>query len=193
VIAMPAWLEDNGAILLGLLALAALFLFVAWWRRRKQGLLVGAVVLAALVALGALYLFVLAGETDRQQIARKINEMSAAVKAGNPDGVFQHIAKDFRYKSTDRSAFRKRVEDHMKARTVTEVVAWDIGPVTVNRTQRTATANFMVRGKGTLGDSAPHACEATFVLEPDNQWRMVGFKLFNSFVNANQEINVPGL
>src|SRR5262245_10892582 len=123
---MPAWLEDNGALLLGLLALAAGFSLVAWWRRRKRPLLVAAGALAGLAALGALYLYARAPETDRQQIRRKILAMGDAVKARNAQGIFTHLSDEFRFRSMDKAQFRNLAEQAMRTGQVQEVRVFEI-------------------------------------------------------------------
>src|SRR5262249_52742942 len=82
---------------------------------------------AAVARTGAAWLLVhfsalLFGESDQQQIERKIREMAAAVKTADLDRIFRHISDDFRYRNHDKPAFRQKADEVMRKRKVDEVV-----------------------------------------------------------------------
>ena len=111
----------------------------------------------------------------------------------NLDRIFSHISRDFRYRSLDRNAFRQRSEDVLRNRNVEEVVVWDFERGDADRKERRGTVRFMVKPRGNWqGNEAGYLCEARFVLDPDGQWRMSGFQIFNPFRESNQELIVPG-
>jgi hypothetical protein len=131
------------------------------------------------------------GETDSQQIERKIRAMAAAVKSNNVDRIFSHISESFHFGSHDKASFRRRAEEVIRARDVEEVIVWDFERGDIARDKRTAKMSFMVKARSSWrGSEAGYRCDADFVLDPDGQWRMGGFQLFNPF-RANEPIPLP--
>jgi hypothetical protein len=193
---MQSWLSDNFALFIMLLSIAALALAYLWWGSRRRYYAfgaVGAVAFMGLVCLLVYLLPLLLGESDGQQIERKIREMAAAVKAGNLDRAFRHISSDFRFGSLDRAAFRQRAEEAIRRRHVEEVIVWDFERGEIARQTRTAKVSFMVKGTGDWrGSELGYRCDADFVLDLDGQWRMRGFQLFNPFRESNEPIPIPG-
>lgn len=191
---MPTWLENNGGLLLALLVLGTGFALVVWWQRRQRYALYTALGLAGLAAMGALYLYVLASESDRQQLERKIRELAASVKDRKLAQAFEHVSQDFSYKGRDKATFLKAAEAAVRDFDLEEIVVWDFEPVEINRDKRRAVLSFMVKARGSFrGRETPYRCEATFVLEPANQWRVTHFALFNPFVDTRQPIDIPGI
>jgi hypothetical protein len=193
---MQSWLLDNFALLIMLLSIAALALAWAWWRtrRRRYGLAAtSAVGLMGLVCLLVYLLPLLFGETDSQQIERKIREMAGAVKTRNLDRIFSHISERFLFGSLDKATFRRKAEEVMNTRDVEEVVVWDFERGEISREQRTGKVRFMVKARGNWrGSEAGYRCDADFVLDPDGQWRMRGFQIFNPFRESDQPLPIPG-
>lgn len=84
---MTAWLADNLGFLSALLVTVALLLGFLWWKTKRRAYALGSG--GALALLGVAYLVSLvSGESDRQQLERKINEMAAAVTARDLDRIF---------------------------------------------------------------------------------------------------------
>lgn len=193
---MQSWLSDNLALLTVLLSIIALALAYAWWgtRRRRYALGTG----AAVALIGLLYLLIyllplVFGETDGQQIERKVREMAAAVKARDLDRAFRHISRDFRFGSLDRTAFRQRAEEAIRHENVDDVLVWEFERGEISRQTRTAKVSFMVKVRGNWrGSEVGYRCDADFVLEPDDQWRMRGFQIFKPFMETNEPIHIPG-
>jgi hypothetical protein len=193
---MHSWLLDNFALLIMLLSIAALALAYVWWRTRRKYYAFAAGAAVALMGLVCLLVYLLPllfGESDGQQIERKIREMAAAVKERNLDRIFSHISRDFRFGSHDKAAFRQRAEETIRRRDVEEVVVWDFERGEIARERRTAKISFMVKARGNWqGSEAGYRCDADFVLDPDGQWRMRSFQIFNPFRESNEPINIPG-
>jgi hypothetical protein len=193
---MQSWLSDNFDILVILLGIIALGLGYFWWRTRKRYFALGAglaVVLVGLVCLLPYLLPLILGESDSQQIERKIREMAASVKARNLDRIFRHVSNSFHFRSLDKLAFRQRSEEVIRRRDVEEVVVWDFERGEISREKRSATVRFTVKARSKWqGSEFPYRCEADFVLDSDGQWRMRGFQLFNPLVNSNEPIDIPG-
>jgi hypothetical protein len=193
---MQSWLSDNFDILVILLSILALALGYFWWRTRKRYFALGAgvaVLLGGLVCLLLYFLPFILGESDSQQIERKIREMAAGVKARNLDRIFQHISSTFHFVSFDKAAFRQRAEEIIRRRDVDEVVVWDFERGEIAREKRTGKISFMVKARSDLrGSDIPYRCEADFVLDSDGQWRMSGFQIFKPFVDSKEPIHIPG-
>lgn len=193
---MQSWLEDNfWFLIIGLSIFGLAFAYLGWrTRQRYYAIAAGtAVILMGLVWLLPLVLPRLFGESDSQQIRRKIREMADAVKVADLDRIFSHISRDFNYRGHGRADFRQRSAEVLRSRQVEAVIVWDFEDLEIARKDRTAKVRFLVKPRGPWqGSEAGYPCEADFVLDSDGQWRMKGFQIFNPFVESDQPIPVPG-
>jgi hypothetical protein len=212
---MANWLHDNLTVLTMLLGTAALVLLVLWWqtRQRKRAELaierptqasrilqwrnrerkIAFLAVAVVVLLAAIWLITLFHETESRKIKEAIDEMRAGVQARDVERIFQHVSKDFRYHAHDRETFKGLSREILRRRDVEDVLIWDFEPEKISREDRTATVVFKAKPKGNwAGSEAFYLCRAEFVLDPDGKWRLKGFKVFNPFVNTNEEISIPG-
>jgi hypothetical protein len=194
---MQNWLQDNSALLIIVLSIAALLFGYGWFTTRRRYYALGAgtaVVLLGLICVLRFLLPLLFGETDAQQIKRKIEDMAAGVKAHNVQQIFRNISEEFRFGSHDKASFRRRAEEVLRSREVDEVIFWEFESGEISREKRTAKVSFMVKARGNWrGSEAGYPCEADFVLDPDGQWRMKGFQLFKPFVDSKEPMPIPGL
>ncbi len=189
---MLAWLIDNATVVYVILGLVALAFLVALWMKRKRAYAIGLVVSVALIALFLLLTFVV--PTDRSRIIRAIGEMEQGVKTRDTDRIFAQISDRFRLGGVDKPAFRRFVDGVLRNGQVTEVHAWDFETPEVSRPKRTATIGFQVKPRGPLaGEDVPYRCKATFVLDPDDQWRLQTFQVFNPFVDTDKPLQIPEL
>lgn len=193
---MHSWLVDNFELIVIALSITAVVFGFIWWRtrNRRAALVAG----AAVASVGLVWLLIqilplVFGKSDSQQIESKIREMAAAVKDANLERIFSHISNDFRYRGHDKAAFRQRAADVLRSRHVEDVIVWDFERGEVARATRKGKISFMVKARGNWqGSDAGYLCEAEFVLDPDNQWRMKGFEIFNPFRESTQPIPLPG-
>jgi hypothetical protein len=192
---MQNWLLDNLALITILLSIVTLAFVFVWWRTRRRPYALGAVTAVTLLGLVWLLLYALPllfGETDSQQIERKIRAMAAAVKTRDLDRIFSHISESFHFGSHDKAAFRRRSEEVIRAGEVEEVIVWDFQRGDIARDQRTGKISFMVKARASWrGSEAGYRCDADFVLDSDGQWRMGGFQLFNPFRESKEPIPLP--
>jgi ketosteroid isomerase-like protein len=185
------WLfEGRLAVYLALASVAAVCVML-WTRNRKRRWLYLACVPVLLI--GVYFLLDLLVETRREQIGRKLKEMSAAVQARDVDRIFRHISEDFRLEqrgtSMDKAAFRRAVDTVFRNRVVDRVHIWDIAIGA-----RAGDVVFRVKPTGQrIPDHPGFVCRATFVQDADGQWRMAGFQVFDPLVNADQPIDIPQL
>ncbi len=193
---MQNWLLDNLALITILLSIVTLAFVFVWWRTRRRPYALGAVTAVTLLGLVWLLLYALPllfGETDSQQIERKIRAMAAAVKTRDLDRIFSHISESFHFGSHDKASFRRRSEEVIRAGEVEEVIVWDFQRGDIARDKRTGKVSFMVKARASWrGSEAGYRCDADFVLDPDGQWRMHGFQLFNPFRESKEPLQIPG-
>jgi hypothetical protein len=187
---MLSWLVDHATgvyIVLGIVALAFL---IALWVTRKRRYAIGIAVPASLALL--LFLLTLLLPTDRTQIQHAIDEMGAGVRERNTDRIFDQISDQFHLGSQDKKAFRGAVDPILRRGEVTEIQVWDVRDFEISRDNRTATVVFQVKPQpAERFDNLFYRCKATFVLDPDEHWRMSNFQLFNPFVDTDKPIEVP--
>jgi hypothetical protein len=183
---MPSWLVDDASVLYVLLGIVALGLAAGWWFTRQRSYLIGlGVVVLLLVGVWLLGRLI---ETDAKQIKGKLEAMAAGVEARNPDQIFTHISKDFLYRGrVTKDAFRQKHESDIRNGEVQKIKIWDVDVRNVDRTQRTATVFFKTKAEGmVVRDYQFFNCRATFVLDPDDQWRLKDFQLFPPTTDPGQ-------
>ena len=155
---------------------------------RKWSLITSGV---GLVLLLALFLCDRVFESDREQIHRKMKEMSDGVRERNMDKVFQHVSDSFRIGLVDKPALRRLAEADQQNHQVDEIPVWDerLEPITDGKN---AVMTFMFKVRGNQGEM-PFRGKAYFVRDPDGQWRIQRFEVFNFTGDGNTPIQIPGL
>jgi hypothetical protein len=185
------WLFEGRLAVYLVLAATAAVLVMLWTRDRKRRWLLLAGFPVAL--MGLYFLLDLMVETGREQIGRKLQAMSAAVRARDADGILTHVSESFQYEQsgriTDKVAFRRAVESAFDHRDVDEV---RISGAAMG--EKAGKVTFMVKPVGgrVREVTLVFFCEATFVKDPDGQWRLGGFILCNP-VDHKERILIPGL
>jgi hypothetical protein len=184
---MLEWLVDHAVAVYVVLGLIALGLLVALWLTRKRPYALGLVVVLAAAALFALLtLFV---PTDQTRIIGAIKDMEAGVRAHSAERIFANISDQFRLGGLDKTRFRQWVDQHVNQ--VDTITPSDFDKLHVDRVARRATLEFNVKPKGPLtGDTAFYLIRATFVLDPDDRWRLKTFEAFNPFVDSDRPMDV---
>jgi hypothetical protein len=183
--------EESGPIYAVLFLIAAVSCFLYWNRRQTRYVAVGAV---CVVLVAGLWFLASHYESDGQQIARKIDDMGKGVEARDLDRIFANISNGFRFENLDKKAFRKGAEDIIHRRDVTQISVWEFAAESISREKREANVSFKVKPRGNFGgDAAYYLVRARFVLDPDGEWRMQGFQVFNPFVDTKTPLQIPGL
>jgi hypothetical protein len=197
------WLFEGRPTVYVILAAAAVLLLVAWWQTRKRYWLYGGVAFLGLI--GLYFLLDRLKETDREQIRRKVEEMAAAVSERNVERIFANVSEQFHLNGSGRAAFRQLAERALSRGEVTDVTVWDFAFPEDFRTKvrRTGTAgapeadgarvSFMVKPQGPRLGAPFFRCDATFVRDPNGQWRLFTFQLFQPGVDSNQPFQIPQL
>jgi ketosteroid isomerase-like protein len=194
---MPSWLVDDPTTVYLVLGLLALVLGVVWWMNRGEdfgkkkldwvrGLIARRLTLNQCCAMGLTLIGVLAlavlllgffVDTDQKRIQRAIREMSDGVKERNVDKIFSHISNQFSLAGRTKESFRPMVERHIEHGDITEVAAWGFEEAKFSEDKKEATIEFLIRPKGNM-TQAWYRCLATFVRDPDGQWRLRTFSVF---------------
>jgi hypothetical protein len=191
---MHTWLCDNLSLSVILLGTTTLVLGYAWWRTRQRSYAYGAGASIALIGAACLAVYLiplLFGESDVQQIERKIREMAAGAKARDLDRISRHLAENFLYGSSDKRAFIGKAGEALIRHDVEDVVVWDFEFGEVSRSKPACKVAFKAKPKGNWrGSEVYYRCVAEFVIEPDSQWRMRTFRIFLG--DTNQEATIPG-
>jgi hypothetical protein len=178
------WLfEGRPAVYVTLGVLAVLFAAL-WWRDRRRAWLyaLGVVALLAVVYLVLDRLV----ETRGEQITRRLQTIEKAVKAGNPELVMRQFSPQFTYRGVTRDRFHNMVIDRLKSKFVDDMTIWE-----VRIPDASGKVFFKAKPKGaTLGDYPGFQVRADFVQDADGQWRMMGFEVYNLFVDAETPIDI---
>ncbi len=195
---MPSWLVDDPTTVYLVLGLLALVLGVVWWMNRGEdfgkkrlgwlrGLIARRLTLNQFCAMGLTLIAVLAVvvlllgifvDTDQRRIQRAIREMSDGVRERNVDKIFSHISNQFNLAGRTKESFRPMVEGYIRNGDITEVAAWGFEEPEFTKDNE-AKIEFMIKPKGSLiKPQAWFRCVATFVRDPDGQWRLRTFSVF---------------
>jgi hypothetical protein len=167
-------------------------------RQRKFAVLAGTIVLF----LAALWLFASLGSSDTRKIKHALEEMSAGVESHDLNRIFAHVSDQFQQgmptfgsagSTLGKEAFRQRSESIILSRNVTRVSVWSIEVTELSRANRLAKVTFYAKPRGNWESEVYYLIRAQFVLDPDDQWRLKGFEVFNPFVETNQPIQIPGM
>jgi hypothetical protein len=184
-----------------LLTLIGAVLVLAWWRTRRWKFLVGVIGVAGVYVVFAV--FTILNETPHQQIDRKIHEMTTAIAAHDLDRAFAHISDDFAVNNVNKAGLRRMAEMALRQYPISEVPVWDVQwpesePYTLQyrsgsewRKAPGEKVAFEFKVKSSTDDPGYWLrCEAIFVQDPDDQWRMKSFELFRGGPGG-QKLNYP--
>ncbi len=187
---MPDWLfEGNLFVYIVLLLLEGLALLLWYQRRSRQDLL------AAGIVVGLLALYFLLDrlvETDREQMERKMNEIVAGLNKRDMEPVMRHISEKFKFRDYNRDAMRKKVQDAIADHNIRNIRIWDLEVKEASRDKKTAKVNFFVKADSDWGTPEPSLlCRTVWVLDPDGQWRLQTFDLYNPVVDTDVPLSYP--
>jgi hypothetical protein len=184
------WLLDHKFTAYFVLAAGLVASLAFWWRSRNRRL----IGVAAACAVLLLCVFVLdrAIETDGEQMSRKVQAVAAAVTANEMDAVFQHVSESFDRGGVDKKRFREFCTSERSRGQITEVQVWNLTPQDVSRPNRTAAVRFNFKARGNGGESPSNwDAKVTFTLDPDGQWRVKTFDVYDMLNQSNTPIPIP--
>jgi hypothetical protein len=193
---MPSWLVDHPTLIDVLLIVIALACAIRWWQGHKDRSLFG--VIGAVLVLVVIWLLGLFLPSDAKKIDHALQEMSVGVQTHDVNRIFQHVSEQFEqgsptFTSTlNKAAFRQRAESIIGNRHVTEVRVWDVKVEEFSPDKRQAKVTFSAKPKGDWSQDVFYRVRAEFVLDPDGQWRLKGFRVFNPYVESETPLTIPG-
>lgn len=177
---MPSWLAEDPTVVYFILGLVALALTAGWWMTRLGKFAVGAVVAVLLILLVRLIDYCVV--TDREKIVGSVRTMAEGVDERDIDKIFSRVSARFRLKGLDKAGFRGWAEPHIRNGDVSSIRVWGFTRGSVDRERGTATIEFLVKGHGAWERGGEFfRCKAAFLLDPDGEWRMSGFELFQPY------------
>jgi ketosteroid isomerase-like protein len=187
---MSNYVYDNATLLSMLLGLTALTLLALWWRTRRWTLALGGGITVGLIGL----VWLLASFSDQRRLERTVEDMAAAVEAKDLDRILKHVAEDFHFQSTNKASLRKNMADTINSGNLTAAKVWDFEIVELSHETHTAKIAFKVKPVGNWGSSTQFfRCEALMGIDPDGEFRMKTFQIFNPFVETRSTpLSVPG-
>jgi len=185
---MPTALSDPSMSLYAILGVATVLLGIIALRRQKRSDAINFCI--PLVALIALFVIGKAVESPREQTERKIKEMSQASLNKKHDDIFKHVSDSFKYKSLDKKSLQEKAKQ-----------AYEMG-FGGFEWYNLARSSFRPMEDGTIEQGfgvkhmgeppLPFYVKGTFKKDPDGEWRLVTFKLYDP-INMNDEKEIPGL
>ncbi len=184
---MPTALSDP-SMLYAILAVATVLPGIMAIRRQKRSDAINFCV--ALVALIALFVIDTVVESPREQTERKINEMGQASLDKKYDKLFKHVSDSFKYKSLDKKALQEKAKQ-ADGQGFGGFEVYDLARSSFKPMEDgTIEQGFGVKHKGE--QQLQLYVKGTFKKDPDGEWRLVTFKLFDP-INMNDEKEIPGL
>ena len=181
---MLAWIADQANVFYFVFGVAVLLLLALGWRTRRAkywSYAAGAASLLLLVFI--LTKFVV---TDRQQIALNLEAMRRATIDANPDALFAHISKDFRFGTRTRDELYNRVAAAIKTNKIKQI-SFSRQQVTVNGNSGEAFFNF--HADADVG-RYPASANARFVREA-GQWKLIELHILQ--IGTTNRQFVPGI
>jgi hypothetical protein len=186
------WLFDHRTTVSLLAGTAAIVLLFSWFNTKKRLLIQAA---AVVVSLLSLFLAVgLVYKTPTQKVTRAIQAMAENVSIRNVPGVLEYVSDEFAYSSHNKATLRTFVDSAVQGEGIEELKVWDFERAQFPRPapgdKETGTISFKFKVRGPTYSTEPYwHCNATFVKDPDGQWRLLTFQVFP--FNSKDEYRVP--
>jgi hypothetical protein len=187
---MPTWLSDPSNTFY-ILALVFALVAVGLWVHKKDrpnlvraAAVVGLVVLVVLIDLGF--------KSPREESVDKVKEISAAINDKDWGRFEANLSSGFEYKGHDKAKFVEKVKSAVTAHGPV-TTAWDFK--VPDDLKPKGPDEFLVQFEGkaeAAGKPFMAHIVATFVKDPDGQWRLKTFTAYD-YIQKRQPIDVPGL
>ena len=184
---MPTFLSDPSPVVLVAFGVVVLAVGGLWVRYRTRALLAAFAVL--LVLLVGWVAAALLAESPREEAVRRVNAMADAVTKKDWAKFGENVSKSFE-KGKLRKVDLKGYFDQGTAYDL-RAVAWDFALTDPPRvTDTEVVIRFDGKAETARGEPLVRHFEATFVKDPDGQFRMKTYRAFN-YVQKNQPEDFP--
>jgi hypothetical protein len=186
-----SWFVDNASALYVLLGIVAAGLVATCYLNKRVKFLGFAA--GVIVLMGLLWLITQYGTSDAQQLEKNVNAMADAVKNGNVDELFKHVSKDFRMKDMTRDVLYAAARTSIESHKVSDIRITQFEVEDISRANKTAKVRFKVTAWA-AGTDTPHpfVTRGEFALEGE-QWKLKSMRFYKTFVDTDQEIDLPGI
>jgi hypothetical protein len=187
---MPTFLSDPSISLYIVLSIVVFVLFGIWINRRQRGDLIR--LLAGVAVLVALFLVDRFVESPREESTRKMQEIVTATKAKSADGVGKHISESFEYNKWNKARLLEWVKSVYGNTQFEGIDTSGYGRSEFEKIDDNKVKIIFEVWPTSYGlPDYRHFCTATFVKDPDGQFRMQTFKLTKKHPSAGEEPVVP--
>ena len=176
------WLFEGRLTVFILLLLAGAVLLLLWWQQRSRRLLK---ILGVVAGLALLYFLLdVLVTTDREHITARVRDMAEAFNKRELDHLFANISDNFRSRTygMDKKGLRAATAGALERYNVHANVK-NIQVSDIDREQRTAKVSFTALVDYGASYRPPVTCEADFVLEGEDQWRMKDIRFYKLLVD----------
>jgi hypothetical protein len=188
------WLFDGCLPVSLVIGAAGVGLLFAWYRTSQYAFGLGGIIFIALLVIFIAGCFIY-GETAREQIERKVQEMVKGVDQKDVNKIFNHVSDRFEYtqgtSKLNKQELRNYATDALRRPELRGMIASQISVDPIDRDAGKALARFMVNVLGENDARALFNVEAEFTLDPDKQWRMKSFKLHQGIGDQRDQISLP--
>ena len=185
---MPTVLSDPAPVYLVVYALAALVALAVWYQRRDKKSRKAMIAMVSIVVL--LFFFSFWFESPREKAIGRVHAVIAAMNRFDSGQAVEHVSDRFDYRGAKKSDLRNAELNQILQGHQAVISAWGFSrnDVSYDYTGNAVTVGFGVNVTGTLGSRPGFYVKATAVKDPDGEWRIGGFKVYE---NAMQQTNSP--
>jgi hypothetical protein len=184
---MPTALSDPSPTLYLVLGVVTVIFGAIALRRQRRSDVINFLIPAALLV--ALFVIDRLFESPREAAVRKIQEMGTASRDRKYDDLFRHVSDSFKYRSLDKKGLRDRARQ-AEAMGFGGIAEYDLARSGFKSIDdNTVEQGFRVKHTGQ--PELHFYVVATFKKDPDGEWRITTFKLYDP-VNVNDEKDIPG-
>ena len=184
---MPTFLSDpTQAFYLILIAFFVIALVIAGKNQDRRSFQTLGI---ATVALAGIFLIDFMVESPREQAVRKIEEISAAINERNTEKMLEHVSESFEYKGKKKPDLAQAID--LARREDVNTATWEFNRDRVVAGAADIEIAFDAKAENRRGQPFMAHFRARFVKDPDGQYRLQTFKVYN-IVQKDSEQDIPG-
>lgn len=188
---MPTFLSDPPQALLLLLAVVAIVAAVPLARNQDRRSLF--VFLGCLAPLLLLLLLDRLVESPREEASRKVRAMADAATAADGARFVEHLSASFRIGPADREKVRNSPAWGLVRQYQARIAVWGLDASDAeSKGPNEIVVGFYAKAQTPSNEGLIRYCRATFVRDPDGQFRARGIEFFTPGMNGRTPDPIPG-